>query len=259
MRDLYVIQTPENVTFEFELAGVASRALAWAIDLLVMVTLILLFSMGLSFAGAVLGGFAMALMFVAIFAVQWWYSALCEWWLGGQTIGKRVVGLRTLQERGIRITFLQAVVRNLVRIVDLLPAIYLVGGVTALFDRHGRRLGDMAAGTIVVRERRAPKPTAVVPPSERYNSFLRDPLVMHAARRITPPERDAMVGLALRRDQLPLRLRHELFAKLASHLETRLAVPRPPFFSEEKFVLNLTAIVLGQSAERQSLVPRVRT
>src|SRR5689334_4027023 len=128
MRDIYTIRTPENVTFEFELAGVGARALAWLLDLFLMVCLIFLGACIFSALATVGGGFATALLFVFIFLVQWWYSALCEWWLGGQTIGKKMVGLRTLHERGIRITFLQAVIRNLVRIVDLLPGLYLVGG-----------------------------------------------------------------------------------------------------------------------------------
>lgn len=255
MRDVYTIHTPENVTFEFELAGVGSRALAWVLDVLIMGVMMGIAGCLLSLAVPVLGGFAMALLFIAIFLVQWWYSALFEWWLGGQTLGKKIVGLRTLQERGVRITFLQAVVRNLVRVVDLLPGLYMVGGLSALLDRHGRRLGDLAAGTIVVRERRAPMPSAVVPPSERYNTFVNDSSVAHAARRITPPERDAMVSLGLRREELPLPVRHELFQKMSAHLEQRLDVPRPPYFSEEKFVLNLTAVVLGQSTERRSLPP----
>lgn len=255
MRNVYIIHTPENVAFEFELAGIGSRALAWFLDVLIMGVLIGVASCLLSMTMPLLGGLAMALLFIAIFLVQWWYSALCEWWLGGRTLGKKVVGLRTLQERGLRITFLQAVVRNLVRVVDLLPALYFVGGVSAFLDRHGRRLGDLAAGTIVVRERRAPMPSAVVPPSERYNSFVNDPTVAHAARRITPPERDAMISLALRREELPLPVRHELFGKMSAHLEGRLGVARPPYFSDEKFVLNLTAVVLGQSAERRSLPP----
>lgn len=255
MRHVHAIRTPENVTFEFELAGPASRALAWLVDLLVMAVLIVAGSFLFQALTPFLGGFAVAASFVLVFLVQWWYSALSEWWLGGQTIGKRAVGLRTLQENGLRITFAQAVVRNLARAVDLLPALYLVGGTSALLDGRGRRLGDMAAGTIVVRERRAPMPSAVVPASERYNSFVRDPSVVHAARRITPPERDAMIALGLRRDRLPIALRAELFARMSEHLERRLGVRRPAFFSEEKFVLNLTAVVLGQERGRASLPP----
>lgn len=248
MRDAYEIRTPENVVFEFELAGLASRALAWFIDFLVMVAAITAAACVISMMQVVAGGFALALLSIAIFLVQWWYSALAEWWTAGRTVGKMVVGLRTLDERGLRISFLQAVVRNLLRIVDLLPALYLVGGTSALLDRGGRRLGDLAAGTIVVRERRAPPPAQVVPPAQRYNTFINDPLVVHAARRIAPLEREAMIGLSLRRERLPLGVRHELFGRLASHLEARLGVPRPPFFSEEKYVLNLTAVVLASGS-----------
>ncbi|HJL17081.1 MAG TPA: RDD family protein [Sandaracinaceae bacterium LLY-WYZ-13_1] len=242
----YVIRTPENVTFEFELAGIGARALAWAIDVLVMLALIVAGSMLVSPLSQVLGGFANAILLVIVFLVQWWYAALLEWWWGGRTVGKRVVGLRTLSERGVRMGFVQSAIRNLVRIVDLLPGLYLVGGASVILDRHRRRLGDLAAGTIVVRERRAPAPSSVVPPSERYNTFVDDPSVALAVRRITPPERDAMVQLSLRRERLPLSVRRELFAELAAHLEDRLGVPRPSFFSEEKYVLNLTAVALGQ-------------
>ncbi len=242
----YVIRTPENVTFEFELAGVASRALAWLIDALVIFALIASSASIIGRFAPLAGGFAMALISVAVFVAQWWYAALLEWWWGGRTVGKRIVGLRTLTERGLRVGFLQAVVRNLVRMVDFLPGLYLVGGTSALLDGKGRRLGDLAAGTIVVRERRTPAPSAVVPPSERYNSFVDDPSVALAVRRITAPERDAMVSLSLRREELPLAIRRDLFARLATHLEERLGVTRPPFFSEEKYVLNLTAVALGQ-------------
>ena len=251
----YTIHTPENVAFEFELAGVTARAIAWFLDVLLMTAMIGVTCVVLSALMPLLGGLALALLFVAIFLVQWWYTTLFEWWLGGQTPGKRALGIRTLGERGLRITFVQAVIRNLVRVVDLLPGLYLVGVTSSLLDRSGRRLGDIAAGTIVVRERRAPKPTAVVPAKERTNSFIDDPTVAHAARRITPPERDAMIGLGLRREELPLTVRHELFRRMAAHLERRLGVPRPPYFSEEKYVLNLTAAVLGQAEQRRSLAP----
>jgi uncharacterized RDD family membrane protein YckC len=245
MRDVYTIRTPENVSFDFELAGIASRAVAWLIDLLVMSSLSVLVLIIVSLLGVVLGGIATALYFVTAFCIQWGYGALSEWRWNGQTIGKRTIGIRALQQGGTRITLMQAVVRNLVRIVDILPAMYLTGGACALLDRHGRRLGDLAAGTVVVRQRRSPRPSAVVAPIERYNSFIHDPAVIHASTRISAPERDAMIGLALRRDNLPLAVRYALFSKLARHLETRLALARPDYFSEERFVLNLTAVVLG--------------
>ncbi|MDD9932759.1 MAG: RDD family protein [Myxococcales bacterium] len=247
MRDIYEIRTPENVAFEFELAGVGVRALSWSIDALVMTAGLIAAAIVAGVSGVVLGGFAWAIHAILVFAVQWGYGTLFEWAWGGQTIGKRVVGIRVLTAAGTRITFMQSVIRNLARIVDLLPFLYGVGGVSALLDRRGRRLGDLAAGTVVVRQRRSPRPAAVIAPVDRYNSFINDPAVIHASGRITPPERDAMVGLALRRESLPLPVRYALFSKLAAHLERRLNIARPDFFSEERFVLNLTAVTLGIS------------
>src|SRR5690606_22951372 len=118
VRGTYVIRTPENVTFEHELAGVGARALAWAVDVLVMTALVAAAAQIVGGLAEVAGALAMALLLLAIFLVQWWYTALCEWWWDGKTVGKRLVGLRTLDQRGVPIDFVQSVIRNLVRIVD---------------------------------------------------------------------------------------------------------------------------------------------
>ncbi|MBI2892569.1 MAG: RDD family protein [Deltaproteobacteria bacterium] len=245
MKETFELRTPENVEFSFDLGGILSRALAWVLDSIVIVALILLIGIVCSIAGLALGDLAVALMFLFAFAVQWFYFVVLEWRMDGQTLGKRALGLRVIDEHGVRIGFLQAAVRNLLRIVDFLPGVYLTGALAALVDGKGRRLGDLAAGTLVVRTRRAPMPSVIVPPKERYNSFIEDAAVRVAARRIRAAERDAMVSLALRRDQLALPVRLQLFERLARHLEAALAVEKPPFFSDEKYVLNLTAIVLG--------------
>lgn len=245
-RDLeIVIRTPENVEFAFELGGLASRMLAWMLDFALIAGITMIFGLVLGLIGLALGGIAIALLFVVFFVVQWFYFVILEWRFDGQTLGKRVLGLRTIDERGFRIGFFQATIRNLVRIVDFLPGLYGTGAVTALLDRQGRRLGDLAAGTLVVRTRKAPMPSQVVPPAERYNTFIDDPAVRMAARRIDPALRDLMVSLALRRETLELPVRLALFERLAQHLSAKLGIPRPPFFSDEKLVLNLTAIVLS--------------
>ena len=247
MSERIVIRTPENVEFEFERAGLASRAAAWLIDAAMIAGLIAVAAIVLAIVGVVLGGIAGALVALAVFAIQWGYSVFCEWYWDGRTLGKKALGLRTIQERGVRITFFQAALRNLLRIADFLPGAYLVGAATALLDRDGRRLGDIAAGTLVVRVRTSPMPSVLVPPNERYNSFVRDPAVRAAATRVRAPEREAMVALAMRRERLPLPVRVALFKRLAAHLESLLGVPRPAVFSDEKYVLNLTAVVLDRS------------
>jgi uncharacterized RDD family membrane protein YckC len=244
VHDRLTIRTPENVAFHFELAGIGSRALAFVVDAAAMGSMLLAVGIVLSIVGVAFTGLAMALYFVAAFVVQWGYAAGLEL-AYGRTLGKRVAGIRVVQQNGLPITPAQAAIRNLVRIVDMLPVLYLTGGACALIDARGRRLGDLAAGTVVVRTRHAPRPAAVLAPVERHNSFARDPAVVQACARITAPERDAMLGLALRREQLPLAVRHALFAKLSSHLESRVGLERPSYLSEERFVLNLAAVALS--------------
>lgn len=252
MRDLFVLRTPENVAFEFELASVGTRAAAWAIDVIVMAALVFVAVLAATALATLSQGLGIALLSVFVFLVQWWYAALLEWRWGGRTIGKRIVGLRVLGEDGLALTFSQAVIRNLVRVADLLPGLYLVGGLSVLVDRKARRLGDVAAGTIVVRERHTPRPAQILAASERHNSFLADPAVRAAARRVSAPERDALIALGLRRDRLPMAVRTELFERMARHLGERLDLVRPAHLTPEKFVLSLTAVVLGAEPTRSA-------
>lgn len=242
MHERVVIWTPEGVSFEHELASIPARAMAWLIDLFVLALALLALGLGLGRSLSALGGFGAALYTVLVFLIQWGYGTGLEWALGGKTLGKAALGLAVVNEQGLRIGFLQAAIRNLVRVVDLLPGLYGVGGVTALLDPKSRRLGDLAAGTLVIRDRRAPRPTAFLSPGERENSLAQDPRFVHAARRITPPERDVLIALGLRRDQIPLAVRGELFERMATHLSERLGLTRPSFLSAEKFCLQLTAL-----------------
>jgi len=245
MQERYRIVTPENVAFEYELAGFFSRFVAWLLDVLLIVMLTVVISMAIGMISPFLGQFASALTAVSFFVVNWGYFVLLEWWLGGQSIGKKAVGLRVLSDDGVRITLLQSAVRNLFRLLDNLPLFYLLGGAVAFFSRDGKRLGDMAAGTVVVRERQRPVPDAIVPPKERYNSFIEDrDVIKRVQGRLGLEERELLLTLALRREQVPLGQRLRLFEDLASHLEQRLRVARPTHFSHEKFCLNIAAVLL---------------
>lgn len=241
---LHRVETPEYVIFEFELAGLASRAVAWAIDAFIILLLVILAFTVASFAGVVSEGAAFALSAVLVFVIQWGYHAAFEWAWRGQTPGKRAVGLRVLQDTGVPIGFYQAMLRNLLRILDSLPVTYLLGALVLVTNRRAQRLGDMLAGTIVVRERKRPVPSAIVPPSERYNTFLEDRRTHAAARAaITPELREIMTSLALRREEIELEGRLELFRRIADYLVEQ-GVPRPRALSDERFVLNATAAAL---------------
>jgi uncharacterized RDD family membrane protein YckC len=252
MRDVHIVRTPENVLFEHELAGLTARALGVLIDILVMSTLVGLAALTCAVFGVVLAGFARALYFVTLFAIQWGYAVVLEWRWHGQTVGKRIAGTRVLTSHGLAISFGQAALRNLLRMVDILPGGYLLGGLSALLDARGRRLGDIAADTLVVRVQRSARLKDIIGEGELASiPALRDDVMGPAARAITAPERDVLISLVARREQLPLAVRHDLFAKLARHLEARLGLSRSEFLSDERFLLNLAAVVAPPLASKR--------
>ncbi len=236
---VYEIETPENVRFRLERAGLASRGLAFGVDVAVMGSLLQLAALAASPLQWFSGSAASAAILVAGFVVQWWYGALCEWRFAGRTCGKWLMGIAARDQAGLRLSFVQSLVRNLLRVVDLLPGLYGIGAACSLVDRHGRRLGDLAAGTVVVRERRASLPPRLLGLTQADLRLY--PGLREAARRLSPRERDAVLGLGAQRDRLPLAVRLELFERLAAHLEGRFGFERPAHLSAEKVVLYVLA------------------
>ena len=146
--------TPERIVFEHPLAGPFHRFAAYLLDValwLLLVIVATILSLILSF-GSVSG---IGLALVAYFVLTWGYGAACEGLFNGQTLGKRMVGLRVVSDRGVPITGAQAVLRNLVGIVDgPLPFGFLLGLSSMILSHKFQRLGDLAAGTMVVIEQR---------------------------------------------------------------------------------------------------------
>lgn len=238
----HTVLTPEYVEFRFTLAGLSSRFLAWLLD-----TLIVLFGtsavlMGLNMVMAAFPGFASALSAVIYFLVDWGYAIALESLWSGQTVGKRVMSLRVIQESGVRIGFYHAALRNLARPVDRLPFLYLVGGISALLSRSHQRLGDMLAGTIVVRERRLRVPSALGAPADE--GLLADPLFVSRVKKLSTEERDVVLSAALRREELRLEARLQLFSVLGARLQEALAMEKPAHLSDEKWTLLVAAALL---------------
>jgi uncharacterized RDD family membrane protein YckC len=140
------IETPEGVSLRLHAAGPVPRAQAWLVDILLLSVVDAVF---MSIVGS-LGRAGMGLGMLVVFASSWAYDVICEVWMGGQTVGKRVNGLRVVNADGTPVTLLPSVLRNLLRVVDLLPGVYGVGLACCLVDRHFRRIGDIVAGTMVV-------------------------------------------------------------------------------------------------------------
>ena len=161
------VATPEGIELTLHLAGPVPRALAWAIDLLIRVGIVF----AIWIPAATLGRAGWGVVLLAMFFVEWLLPAWFEAAWHGQTPGKRLMGLMVLNDDGTPVRWPAALTRNLLRAADFLPVLYGLGLVAMLMSRDFKRLGDLAAGTVVVYqlERRAvakriPEAPAVVPP-----------------------------------------------------------------------------------------------
>ena len=238
----HTVLTPEYVEFRFTLAGIYSRFLAWLLDALIVLFGTGAFLIGLSMMMAVFPGFASALGMVVYFLVDWGYGIALETAWSGQTVGKRALGLRVIQQSGVRIGFYHAALRNLARPVDRLPFLYMVGGVTALLSGSHQRLGDMLAGTIVVRERRLKAPSAIG--AAAGEGLLADPLFVSRVKRLSAEARELVLSAALRREELRMEARLRLFSALGTKLQELLALEKPAHLSDEKWTLLVAAALL---------------
>jgi uncharacterized RDD family membrane protein YckC len=149
-----VVATPERVSFDFQIAGLGTRAIAQIIDLLIVALVevaVVFFAIAagaVTNSGTVLWLIIIVFSFINVFGYFWVSEALWS----GQTVGKKAFRLRAVGDRGEPLTFMQAGIRNIVRIVDFLPYGYGVGMIVLFANGKGKRLGDIAAGTIVVKD-----------------------------------------------------------------------------------------------------------
>ncbi len=241
------VLTPEYVEFDFVLAGLFSRFLAWLIDTVITVAVAGFIMTVVSFALFAAPGFAAAAATVVWFLVDWGYGILLESVWSGQTIGKKALGLRVIQESGVRIGPLHAAMRNLTRPLDRLPLLYMVGGVVALFTESSQRPGDLLAGTIVVRERRLKVPASLSRP-EGETALLEDSTFRQKVARLSSEEEALIFSAAIRREELSMEARLQLFSSLSNHLQEGVGLYKPPHLSDEKLVLLAAAALVKKSA-----------
>lgn len=199
------------------------------VDFLIQLGLILALSV-VFLVGGVLGGIGAAVFTVLGFVLFAGYDIVFEVFAGGRTPGKRMNGLRVLQDDGRPVGFFTSAVRNVLRLVDFMPSAYLVGMVAILATRRNQRIGDIAAGTLVVRDRRAvPKalPQAPVQTSSEWRAW--------DVAAVTREEVIAVRRFLDRRDDLELGARSRLAREVAEAL--RAKVPGvPDHFSNERFL-----------------------
>ncbi len=238
------VETPEHVVLEFELAGLGSRAAALIYDLVIVFGILLL----LSFAGGVLGafprdfrGWVAAISIFVSFLVIWGYFVLFEGLMRGRTPGKRRVGIRVVMDTGHPVTFQAAVARNLLRLADFQPALVpIVGMVLVFFHRQNKRLGDMVAGTIVVRDQPQEIGIAEAPQVEAVELDLGPP-------KLSEPEFKLLQQFVNRMDSLPTEIYLQFSVDLANRFADRFPERSP---QTKEFLLELFETELRK---RQSL------
>lgn len=238
------IQTPEGVEFSLPLAGPVTRCAAWAFDLVVIVALFQMISTLMRVLSWVSGDMSMALMVALQFIVMIGYGIFLEWFWRGQTIGKRVMRLQVIDERGLTLKLNQIILRNLFRVLDSLPMFYMVGGLACLFSVRAQRLGDLAAGTLVVRRLEIAEPEMEELLGSEVNSFREYPrLETRLRQRVTPDEVRLAVDAVLRRNELTLKDRLIVFKELADFFRSKVEFPDEAThgLSDEQYIRNVVA------------------
>jgi uncharacterized RDD family membrane protein YckC len=250
------IETPEGVIFSFELATPVTRALAWAVDATAIGCLAYGAGKLAQIAGALDNDLAAAVSVGGFFAISVGYGIVLEWRWRGQTIGKRLLGLRVMDARGLRLHLPQIVLRNLIRLVDALPLLYLVGGVACFFSRNGQRLGDLAANTIVVSDQKSAReaqwhgPNLELIADAKYNSLQAYPHLAARLRSLASPE---AVGLAVRaiagRERYRPLARVELFGDLARYFQSLVKFPDQAVESltDEQYVRSVLRVIYART------------
>jgi uncharacterized RDD family membrane protein YckC len=245
------IKTPEGIEFSLRLAGPVTRFLAWAVDLGTIVAIITILNVVLGILGVISRDLAMAANIIAFFVVSVGYGILTEWYWQGQTLGKKLLQLRVMDEQGLRLQFSQIVIRNLLRFIDSLPALYLVGGLVCLFNKRAQRLGDFAANTIVVWTPHVSEPDLNQLLEGKYNSFREYPhLEARLRQHVTPAEAQVAVQSIVRRDDLDPHARIELFRELTAYFKTIVSFPQEATdgISDEQYVRNVVEAIFRQKA-----------
>jgi uncharacterized RDD family membrane protein YckC len=192
-------ETPEGIELQLRCAGFAARSSAYVIDMLIRVVILY----GVLLVAVLLGAVRDAVLYIALFVLNWLYSVVFELRAGAATPGKRALGLQVVMDNGLPITPAASFIRNLLRAVDLLPVFYGFGLIGIIFRADNKRIGDLAAGTLVVY-RSAPGAPVTLPaaepraPSHHLPAAAQAAVISFALRvpRLTPERAQELAILA---------------------------------------------------------------
>jgi uncharacterized RDD family membrane protein YckC len=245
------IDTPELVAIEMPLAGIGSRFIALMVDYLIWGSGLLLLSVLAFFLLPAMHAFnvksaqwAEAIVIFAVFLFNWGYFTLFEAFWNGRTPGKRVARIRVMQRSGRSIGLLESMARNLVRYVDQIPFFYAVGAITMFSTSQHQRLGDLVAGTLVVRDREADSPLwadAGAGSVASLNGLAQEGRAAAiipgtAIARLTIADLQVLEGFFARRLDMSVETRRALGQQIASALESKMELKTPEEVSVETFL-----------------------
>ncbi len=248
--DRLSVDTPEQISLEFSLAGIGSRFLALALDTLLQVVLYgvaVLLAIGVAGLGRKISGvpdhWAPALTVLVLFCIYWGYFAAFEVLWHGQTPGKRVIGIRVLKDSGRPITAVEGIGRNLMRAVDGFM-FYAVGIITMLISRQNRRLGDYVAGTIVVYDKNSPN----VKPDWSSGTSTTESSAAHSA--LTDNDLIIIETFLHRRADLDALVRASTAVKISDRLQQKSGLVRELGQTDEEFLESVARMIRDQARFR---------
>jgi uncharacterized RDD family membrane protein YckC len=262
-----IIDTPEQVSIRFPIAGIGSRFLAILIDTLIQIAVYLViflaFVLIASAAPKVRTGefshsgekWLIAGLILIFFLMNWGYFTLFEAFWNGQTPGKKLFKIRVIQDSGRQITFFESMIRNLLRIVDQFPplyfvSLYLVGVITMACNRQHKRLGDFAAGTLVIHERPTEEPiwggtgprtitAAAFQPAEKEPDYLSQhnlavALPADAIARLSAEDLNVIDRFFARALDIDLTTRAQIASRLAAQMIAKMKIEAPKDINPER-------------------------
>lgn len=251
--DRLTIQTPEQVGFDYVLAGIGSRTAAFLVDTVIRWFLVL----------AILAVVGLIYKFMPALDLSAWVKDLSKTWLialavlayglvdlgyflffealwSGQTPGKRRQRLRVIRMNGQPIGWLESSIRNILRAVDLVAGFYPVGIVVVFLSRNNQRIGDYAAGTVVILERKQS-----VPGDRKQvhaHRVLTHPEIEWYVSRLKPAQYQVLRSFLERRDQMEQGPRHELARLLSHQLFKQMSKSTRMSISYESFIEEIVAL-----------------
>lgn len=263
------IDTPELVEIEMPLAGIGSRFIAllvdyliWGAAFLVLGLLFAVFLPGIEAFSKLSAEWAVAIVIFIIFLFNWGYFTLFEAFWNGRTPGKRVARIRVIQRSGRAIGLLESMARNLVRYIDFLPFFYGAGVIAIFATRQHQRLGDLAAGTLVVRDREMNEPAwgdsgartftaqSFAPSAPAPEPHYAYTLPATGIAKLATTDLVVLEGFFSRRLDMSLPTRHALAERIAQAIHAKSGLEQPAGASVETF-LETTARQLRDQAQMQ--------